>query len=107
GLNYSDELFDNLSEYAPLFKQAGFSADEMFTILANGTKSGSYNLDYINDLVKEFGIRVQDGSKGVSEGFGDLSEETQKVWKAFNEGKGTAADVFNAVLGDLQKMDDK
>ena len=46
----------------------------MFTILANGTKSGSYNLDYINDLVKEFGIRVQDGSKGVSEGFGDLSE---------------------------------
>ncbi|WP_272513683.1 phage tail tape measure protein [Bacillus cereus] len=107
GLNYSDELFDNLSEYAPLFKQGGFSAQEMFTILANGTKSGSYNLDYINDLVKEFGIRVQDGSKGVSEGFGDLSEETQKVWKSFNEGKGTAADVFNAVLGDLQKMDDK
>ncbi|KXY25245.1 MULTISPECIES: phage tail tape measure protein [unclassified Bacillus (in: firmicutes)] len=107
GLNYSDELFDNLSEYAPLFKQGGFSAQEMFTILANGTKSGSYNLDYINDLVKEFGIRVQDGSKGVSEGFGDLSEETKKVWKSFNEGKGTAADVFNAVLGDLQKMDDK
>jgi len=107
GLNYSDELFDNLSEYAPLFKQGGFSAQEMFTILANGTKNGSYNLDYINDLVKEFGIRVQDGSKGVSEGFGDLSEETQKVWKSFNEGKGTAADVFNAVLGDLQKMDDK
>ncbi|MFA2831271.1 phage tail tape measure protein [Bacillus paranthracis] len=107
GLNYSDELFDNLSEYAPLFKQGGFSAQEMFTILANGTKNGSYNLDYINDLVKEFGIRVQDGSKGVSEGFGDLSEETQKVWESFNEGKGTAADVFNAVLGDLQKMDDK
>ncbi|WP_046946998.1 phage tail tape measure protein, partial [Bacillus cereus] len=107
GLNYSDELFDNLSEYAPLFKQAGFSADEMFTILANGTQNGSYNLDYINDLVKEFGIRVQDGSKGVSEGFDDLSEETQKVWESFNEGKGTAADVFNAVLGDLQNMDDK
>ncbi|MGE7881695.1 phage tail tape measure protein [Bacillus sp. NPDC094077] len=107
GLNYSDELFDNLSEYAPLFKQGGFSAQEMFTILANGTKNGSYNLDYINDLVKEFGIRVQDGSKGVSEGFGDLSEETQKVWESFNEGKGTAADVFNAVLDDLRKMDDK
>lgn len=41
GLNYSDELFDNLSEYAPLFKQAGFSAEEMFTILSNGTASGS------------------------------------------------------------------
>ena len=107
GLNYSDELFDNLSEYVPLFKQAGFSVDEMFTILANGTKNGSYNLDYINDLVKEFGIRVQDGSKGVSDGFGELSEETQKVWESFNEGKGTAADVFNAVLNELRGMDDQ
>lgn len=36
-----------------------------------------------------------------------MSPETQKVWDNFNKGKGTAADVFNAVLGDLGKMDDK
>ncbi|MDH4419936.1 phage tail tape measure protein [Bacillus cereus] len=107
GLNYSDELFDNLSEYAPLFKQAGFSADEMFTILANGTKDGAYNLDYINDTVAEFGKKVQDGSKGTADAFADLSEETQAVWKSFNEGKATAADVFKAVISDLGSMDDK
>ncbi|MGG3537466.1 phage tail tape measure protein [Bacillus tropicus] len=107
GLNFSNEMFDNISEYAPLFKQAGFSAEEMFTIMANGTQDGSYNLDYVNDLVKEFGIRVQDGSKGVTEAFAEMSPETQKVWDNFNKGKGTAADVFNAVLGDLGKMDDK
>ena len=107
GLNYSNELFDNLSEYAPLFKQAGFSADEMFTILANGTANGSYNLDYVNDLVKEFGIRVQDGSKGVEEAFGKLPQKTQDVWKSFNEGKATSADVFKSVIGDLKGMDDQ
>jgi len=107
GLNYSDELFDNLSEYAPLFRQAGFSADEMFTILANGTANGSYNLDYINDLVKEFGIRVQDGSKGVEEAFGKLPKKTQDIWKSFNEGKATAADVFKAVIGDLKGMENQ
>ncbi|MCU5105610.1 phage tail tape measure protein [Bacillus cereus] len=107
GLNYSNEMFDNVSEYAPLYKQAGFSANEMFTIMANGTRDGSYNLDYINDLVKEFGIRVQDGSKGVANAFAEMSPETQKVWDNFNKGKGTSADVFNAVLGDLGKMDDK
>lgn len=107
GLNYSDELFDNLSEYAPLFKQAGFSADEMFTILANGTKDGAYNLDYINDTVAEFGKKVQDGSKGTADAFADLSEETQAVWKSFNDGKATAADVFKAVISDLGSMDDK
>ncbi|EMY5504745.1 phage tail tape measure protein [Bacillus wiedmannii] len=107
GLNYSDELFDNLSEYVPLFKQAGFSAEEMFTILANGTRDGAYNLDYINDTVAEFGKKVQDGSKGTADAFGDLSEETQAVWKSFNDGKATAADVFKAVIGDLGSMDDK
>ncbi|HDR4884600.1 phage tail tape measure protein [Bacillus cereus] len=107
GLNYSNEMFDNVAEYAPLYKQAGFSANEMFTIMANGTRDGSYNLDYINDLVKEFGIRVQDGSKGVSDAFAEMSPQTQKVWDNFNKGKGTSADVFNAVLDDLGKMDDK
>lgn len=107
GLNYSDELFDNLSEYAPLFKQGGFSAQEMFTILANGTKDGAYNLDYINDTVAEFGKKVQDGSKGTADAFAGLSKETQGVWEAFNNGKATAADVFKAVIGDLGSMDDK
>ncbi|HFK1492860.1 TPA: phage tail tape measure protein [Bacillus cereus] len=107
GLNYSNEMFDNVAENAPLYKQAGFSANEMFTIMANGTRDGSYNLDYINDLVKEFGIRVQDGSKGVADAFAEMSPATQKVWDNFNKGKGTSADVFNAVLGDLGKMDDK
>ncbi|MFY0147696.1 phage tail tape measure protein [Bacillus cytotoxicus] len=107
GLNFSNEMFDNVAEYAPLYKQAGFSAQEMFTIMANGTRDGSYNLDYINDLVKEFGIRVQDGSKGVADAFAEMSPETQKIWDNFNKGKATAADVFNAVLGDLGKMDDK
>ncbi|MGX5596031.1 phage tail tape measure protein [Bacillus cereus] len=107
GLNYSDELFDNLSEYAPLFKQGGFSAQEMFTILANGTRDGAYNLDYVNDTVAEFGKKVQDGSKGTADAFAGLSEETQGVWKAFNDGKATAADVFKAVIGDLGSMEDK
>lgn len=107
GLNYSDELFDNLSEYAPLFKQGGFSAQEMFTILANGTRDGAYNLDYINDTVAEFGKKVQDGSKGTADAFAGLSKETQGVWQAFNDGKATAADVFKAVIGDLGSMDDK
>lgn len=107
GLNYSDELFDNLSEYAPLFKQGGFSAQEMFTILANGTRDGAYNLDYINDTVAEFGKKVQDGSKGTADAFAGLSKETQDVWQAFNDGKATAADVFKAVIGDLGSMDDK
>lgn len=107
GLNFSNEMFDNLSEYAPLFAKMGFSADEYFQLLVKGSKAGVYNLDYINDVMKEFQIRVKDGSKSTSEAMGQLSGKTQKVWKDFLSGKGTVKDVSNAVLGELKGMDDQ
>nr|WP_250634878.1 phage tail tape measure protein [Bacillus subtilis] len=36
GLNFSNEMFDNLSEYAPLFGKMGFSAEEYFPALNEG-----------------------------------------------------------------------
>ncbi|MDM8361737.1 phage tail tape measure protein [Bacillus thuringiensis] len=107
GLNYSNELFDNLSEYGPLFHEMGFSAEEMFTILINGSQNGAYNLDYVNDVMKEFQIRVKDGSKSTSDAMGQMSEGTQNVWKEFLKGKGTVKDVFHAVLNELKTSDDQ
>ncbi|MED3063909.1 phage tail tape measure protein, partial [Bacillus thuringiensis] len=107
GLDFSKELFDNVSEYGPLFANMGYSADEYFNLLSNGAKNGAYNLDYVNDVMKEFQIRIKDGSKGVSEAMGGLSEGTQKTWKSFLEGKATVKDVNNSVLNDLKGMDDQ
>ncbi|MBC2285747.1 hypothetical protein HCB69_15340 [Listeria booriae] len=107
GLNFSDELFDNISEYAPLFEQAGFSIDEMFSILKAGTDSGAYNLDYVNDLVKEFGIRMQDGSKSTTEAMGEMSGSTKKLFEQYQKGKVTAAEMFKAIGKDLKGMDDQ
>ncbi|WP_394136856.1 phage tail tape measure protein [Cytobacillus oceanisediminis] len=107
GLNFSNEMFDNLSEYAPLFGEMGFSASDYFQLLEQGSKAGVYNLDYINDAMKEFQIRVKDGSKSTSDAMGQMSESTQKVWKDFLAGKGTVKDVHNAVIAELKGMDDQ
>jgi TP901 family phage tail tape measure protein len=107
GLNFSNEMFDNISEYAPLFKDMGFSAGEYFAILENGTKNGAYNLDYINDLMKEFNVRVQDGSEKTSDAFGEMSKETQNLFKEFENGEATTEDLFKAVIPELEKMDDQ
>ncbi|MER2047307.1 MAG: phage tail tape measure protein [Solibacillus sp.] len=94
GLNFSNEMFDNLAEYAPLFADLGFSADEMFGTLISGSQEGVYNLDYLNDMVKEFGIRLMDGSektqKAMSgifspEGFFDFAENLKKYGKDSSE----------------------
>lgn len=107
GLDFSNELFDNLSEYAPLFGKMGFSAEEYFELLTKGSEAGVYNLDYINDVMKEFQIRVKDNSKGTTEAMAAMSEETQGVWESFLAGEGTVKDVSNAVLGELKNMDDQ
>ncbi|MGW7626970.1 phage tail tape measure protein [Bacillus subtilis] len=107
GLNFSNEMFDNLSEYSPLFGKMGFSAEEYFQLLTKGSQAGVYNLDYINDVMKEFQIRVKDGSDSTSGAMAQLSGSTQKVWSQFLKGKGTVKDVSNAVLGELKGMKDQ
>lgn len=99
GLDKSGELVDNLAEYAPLWAQQGFSAQEMFSILQNGLETGAYNLDKVNDFVKEFGISLNDGR--MSDNLNHFSEKTQAIFKAFQVGKATSKDVFNSVVTDL------
>lgn len=107
GLNFSNEMFDNLSEYSGLFADMGYSADEYFQLLVNGAQEGVYNLDYINDVMKEFQIRIKDGSKATNDAMGQLSDDTQAVWNDFLAGNATVKEVSNAVLSELQTMDDQ
>lgn len=107
GLNFSQEMLDNIAEYGPLFSNMGYSAEEYFNMLKQGSEEGAYNLDYINDVMKEFQIRVKDGSDKTADAMELMSESTQQVWKDFLDGKGTVKDVNDAVLKELGSMDDK
>lgn len=102
GLNKSGELVDNLAEYVPLWEQAGFSAEEMFTILDNGLKSGAYNLDIVNDFVKEFGISLSDGR--IEDNLASFSSGTQELFYQWKDGEATTKDVFYSVINNLQNM---
>lgn len=102
GLNKSGELTDNIAEYGQLWGQAGFSAQEMFTILQNGLDAGAYNLDKVNDFVKEFGISLSDGR--IEENLSSFSTETQNLFLAWKNGEATTRDVFYSVINDLASM---
>lgn len=102
GLNQSGELADNLTEYTSLWKQSGFSAEQMFAIMENGLKNGAFNLDKVNDFVKEFGVSLSDGR--IGDNIGSFSKGTQELFARFKEGKATSQDMFNAVINDLKGM---
>lgn len=105
GLNKSGELADNIAEYGPLWSQAGFSAQEMFAILENGLNSGAYNLDKVNDFVKEFTISLADGR--IEENLQSFSNDTQQLFLKWQQGKATSKDVFQSVIRDLAEAENK
>jgi phage-related minor tail protein len=105
GLNKSDELADNIAEYSQLWGQAGFSAEEMFVILQNGLDSGAYNLDKVNDLVKEMGISLTDGR--IEENLSSFSKETQNLFKEWQKGGASQADVIKSIINDFSNMENE
>ena len=102
GLNYTDELGDNLSEYSVRWGEAGMSASEYFSLLEAGTSNGAYNLDKVGDYLNEFLTALSDGR--MEESIGSFGEGTQEVFENFKNGSATAEDVLQAVLGDIAQM---
>lgn len=102
GLNYTDELGDNLSEYSVRWGEAGMSASEYFSLLEAGTSNGAYNLDKVGDYLNEFLTALSDGR--MEESIGSFSEGTQEVFENFKNGSATAEDMLQAVLSDLTQM---
>lgn len=100
GLDKTHELGDNIAEYGQLWSQAGFSASEMFSILESGLDSGAYNLDKVNDFVKEFTISLSDGR--IEESINSFSEGTQQLFNEYKNGEATAKEVFFSVINDLE-----
>jgi TP901 family phage tail tape measure protein len=106
GVNASDDMLDTFLEYSPLFKQLGFDAEAMLNILNDGMKNGVRNSDVLADAVKEFGIRVKDGSKTSSEAFAGLGLNASKMAQEFARGGDSAQSAFEKTMAALGKIED-
>lgn len=99
GLDKTQELGDNLSEYSGKFAEAGYSADEYFQLLNNGLEGGFYNLDKVNDAINEVTTRLADGT--IEESIGSYSEKTQELFEAWKNGGATQKDVIESIVSDI------
>lgn len=107
GLDFSNELLDNVNEYSVQFKKLGLTADDMFNIFKSGAESGAFNLDKIGDAVKEFSIRAIDGSNTTIDGFKRLGLNADTMAKKFAKGGDEAKQAFVEVIQKIAKMDNK
>lgn len=105
GLNYSNELADNVAEYSSDFAKLGYTAEEYFAIMKNGQEDGAYTMDRVNDVMREFHNNMIIDTKNADEAMEMMSGSTQALWAAYKDGHGDVRDVLDAVTDDLARMD--
>ncbi|MCI8582378.1 MAG: hypothetical protein HFH13_04505 [Dorea sp.] len=101
GLDKTNELGDNLSEYSGKFAEAGYSAEEYFQVLQNGLDAGAYNLDKVNDAINEATTRLGDGT--IGEAIGSFSGKTQELFAAWQNGEATQKEVIDSIVTDISE----
>lgn len=106
GANYSGELLDTLREYSPQFVKLGLNADEAMAYLIQGAENGAFNLDKVGDAMKEFSIRVVDGSDTTKAGFEAIGMSVDEMSEKFGAGGETAKQAFKDTLEGLASIED-
>jgi len=106
GLDKNGDLLDTINEYSGTFKAQGFSAEEMFNMIQNGSANGTFSVDKLGDAVKEFGIRSKDGSTTTADAFKRLGFNVTETEKKFAKGGETGKQAFQEVNKKLLEMKD-
>jgi phage-related minor tail protein len=102
----ADDLADTVNEYSADFAQAGFSAEQMFGILEAGVKGGARNFDVMADSVREFTIRIMDGSDTTKDALENLFRATGAAGAEFFELKDNAVALESAIKDNAKALKD-
>lgn len=104
GLDSSGDFLESITEYAPQFKQMGFTVDGMWNLFQQGAASGVLGLDKISDATKEFRLRFTEQTKDVTAANEVLGLNT--VWEAFRQGSITGSTAMQHVIDAIGGVDD-
>lgn len=102
----ADDYFDNTAEYASQFDNAGYSADEFFSILEAGAKNGVYK-DKLTDTIKEIDLRLGEMPKSASDALTNAFGQgfTDKITKGLNDGTLTTKKAFESIIQEADKFE--
>ena len=90
GADQNGDLLDTLNEYSAQYAALGLSADEFVSGLISGSEAGVFSIDKVGDAVKEFNLRVIDGSNTTTEAFQALGMDADAMAARFAAGGDSA-----------------
>lgn len=105
----SDDLLDTFNEYAPILGEAGYSMEDFGDILKTGMDEGAFNFDKIGDALKEFNVRLTDGStqaNGLADQLFGTTDASNEFFAGISDGSTTGAEALKIITGKLSEIED-
>lgn len=104
GADAGGDFLDQVKEYAPQFKDAGFAAQDFIGHISQASTQGIFS-DKGADVVKEFGLRIREQTKATSEAmqaaFG--SDFTKEIFDGIKNGSLTVEQALQKVATELDE----
>jgi hypothetical protein len=104
GADAGGDFLDQVKEYAPQFKDAGFAAQDFIGHISQASTQGIFS-DKGADVVKEFGLRIREQTKATSEAmqaaFG--SDFTKEIFDGIKNGSMTVEQALQKVGKELDE----
>ncbi|TPG71972.1 phage tail tape measure protein [Hymenobacter nivis] len=98
GADAGGDFLDQVKEYAPQFKDAGFAAQEFIGHISQSATQGIFS-DKGADVVKEFGLRIREQTKATTEALQSAfgSDFTKEIFDGINNGTITVEQALQRV----------
>lgn len=102
GADMSGNMVSNVERFAPALRDAGVSADEFMSILAE-TRNGVFNEQGLQDIVKG-GTRLRAMTKQIAESLDAVGISSEKMQKDLTDGTITMFDAVQQVATKLKEL---
>ena len=104
GADAQGQFLDGLKEYSVQFRDAGLSAEDFLRVSIASANEGIFS-DKGLDAVKEFGLRIQEQTKGskdaLTNAFGE--EFTNELFENINNGSVTSGQAFGLITDKIKE----
>lgn len=102
GADMSGNMVSNIERFAPALRDAGVSADEFMSILAE-TRNGVFNEQGIQDIVKG-GTRLRAMTKQIAESLDAVGISSAQMQKDLSDGTVTMFEAVQTVAAKLKEL---
>lgn len=101
-----DELLETLNEYSDAFRSLGIDGPTAIGLIDAAIDNGAFNIDKVGDALKEFSIRVVDGSDGTVQALESIGLNAEEMATKIAEGGPAAQEAFSQIVQAIGSMSD-